>query len=280
MRHVLILLCSIGFIYYANGFDSDFCEAAVQNGTFGFNGTTDRNGNLLQTTNLSLIEGYQYQSCVDNCGGGSDFNSYSTFSEQAAIWFLPWFFLVAQIPYFTRNKSGDFVVMLLSIGSPTTALYSLFLTIMDRKWLKSFCNTQLARYAVDETTRETVNDIAEVLNSLHQFPTEVEEARFLVFAFPDRAWWKSLRAWFVRTRRHMEASAYAQLLLTVIIYFLAVLPAAFADLGGIPIIFFSLRRRCNNSSRSCNWQSLDVADTIGLGLVCGRYPPQPSSTRG
>ena len=232
---LLFLFFSIYLVGYIRGesFDSDFCKAAVKNGTFGMNGTTDRNGNLLHTTNLSLIEGYQYQYCVDNCGDGSDFNKYSTFSEQAAIWFLPWFFLVAQIPYFTCNKFGDLVVMLLSIGSPTTALYSLFLTILDRKWLKSHCDAQLELHSVGDPSRETLDHISEVLNSLHQFPVEVEDTGLLVCTFSDREWWRALRTWFVRTRRHMEASAYAQLLLTVLIYFLAVLPAAFADLGGM-----------------------------------------------
>jgi len=239
IMRLLFLCCSLCLVHHAHGqsFDSHFCEAAVKNGSFGMNGTTDRNGNLLQTTNLSLIEGYQYQYCVDNCGDGSDFNKYSTFSEQAAIWFLPWFFLVAQIPYFTRNKLGDLGVMMLSIGSPTTALYSLFLTILDRKWLKSYCNTQLKRYSVSGTGRETLDAIYEVLNSLHQFPVEVEDTRLLAYTFADREWWRSVRTWFVRTRRHMEASAYAQLILTVLIYFLAVLPAAFADLGGMYISY-------------------------------------------
>ena len=196
-------------------------------------GTTDRDGHLLDTTNLSLIEGYQYQYCVDNCGGGSEFNSYSTFSEQAVLWFLPWFFLVAQIPYFTRNKAGDFVVTLFTIGSPTTALYSLFLTILDRKWLKSYCNAQLELYPADKVSHEGLNDISEVMGSLRQFPVEVEEVGLLACTFSNPEWWKRLRTWFVGTRRHMEASAYAQLLLTVIVYSFSVLPQAFADLGSI-----------------------------------------------
>src|SRR5438876_2814996 len=91
---------------YAEIFDYDECKVAVQSGSYGFEGATTRDGVL--TTNLSLVEGYQYQSCLDNCGGGSDFNSYSEFSGQATIWFLPWFTLLAQIPYFTSSKRGDF----------------------------------------------------------------------------------------------------------------------------------------------------------------------------
>ena len=219
------LLCLACYVC-GESFNYATCKAAVQNGSFGTEGTTDRNG--LLTTNLSLIEGYQYQYCVTNCGDGSEYNCYKTVSEQSTLWFLPWFLLLAQIPYFTQSKVGDFIVMLLTIGSPTTALYSLFLTILDRKWLKSYCNAQLGDITVDET----MNDISEVLSSLHQFPVEVEEIGLLACTLRDRRWWKRLRSWFIGRRRHMEASAYAQLLLTVVVYCFAILPEAFSDLGG------------------------------------------------
>jgi hypothetical protein len=228
MKVLLICCFQLYLARYVCGesFNYDICKAAVQNGSFGTEGTTDRNG--LLTTNLSLIEGYQYPYCVTNCGDGSQYNRYKTFSEQSTLWFLPWFLLLAQIPYFTQSKGGDFVVMLLTIGSPTTALYSLFLTILDQKWLKSRCNIQFS----DTPVVETMNDISEVLFSLHQFPVEVEEIGLLACTLRDRKWWKRLRYWFIGRRRHMEASAYAQLLLTVVVYCFAILPDAFSDLGG------------------------------------------------
>lgn len=229
--HVLFIssfLLYIASYVLGEGFNYITCKTAVQNGSFGLEGVTDRNG--LLTTNLSLAEGYQYQFCVTNCGGGSEYNSYKTFSDQATIWFLPWFLLLAQIPYFTSGKIGDFVVMLLSIGSPTTALYSLFVTILDRKWLKSYGNMVVERHDIDKTM---FSDISEVLSSLHQFPVEIEEVSLLAFSFADKKWWNRLRSWFVGRRRRMEASAYAQLLLTVIVYCCAVLPEAFSDLGGM-----------------------------------------------
>jgi hypothetical protein len=222
----LLILCIISHSR-GESFNYAFCKAAVLNGTFGTQGTTDRNGIL--TTNLSLVEGYQYQYCVKNCGGGIEYNRYKTFSEQSTLWFLPWFVLLAQIPYFTQNKLGDFVVMLLSIGSPTTALYSLFLSILDRNWLKSYFNSLLPQ----NTAGEMTNNIFEVMSSLHQFPVEVQDVDLLTYTFGDRKWWARLRTWFIGRRRRMEASAYAQLLLTVIVYCLAVIPEAFSNLGGL-----------------------------------------------
>lgn len=226
----MLSICLISTLFLTQYVSGDFnyadCRAEVLNGTFGTLGTTDRDGDLV--TNLSLVEGYQYEYCAKNCGSGIDYHSYKTFAEQSTLWFLPWFLLVAQIPCFTQSKAGDFVVMLLSIGSPTTALYSLFLTIFDRKWLTSF-----GALISSKGLGDTVHNVCEVLYSLHQFPIEVEDLGFLAYTFREKAWWTRLRKWFVGRRRHMEASAYAQLLLTVVVYCFAVLPDAFSDLGGI-----------------------------------------------
>jgi len=225
MRLLPILLLALFECIAANSFNFSLCQTRVQNGSLGTAGVTDRDGKL--TTNLSLAEGYEYQSCLRNCGGGFEPHGFRHFSEQATLWFLPWFTLVAQVPYFTQHKMGDILVMFLTIGSPTTAFFSLFLTIFDRNWLKSYC--RLTGLEGDKT----LQDISEVLFSLHQFS-------FAILAvggnlgLKDRQWWARLRKWFVARRRHMEASAYAQLFLTVMVYILAVVPDAYFEVGGIP----------------------------------------------
>ena len=73
--------------------------------------------------------------------------------------------------------------------------------------------------------------MSEVLYSLHQFSSEVMPVRgFLTVT--DEEWWAKFKRWFAGRRRHMEASGYFQLFLTVAIYIGAVLPDAFADVGG------------------------------------------------
>ena len=214
-------------------FDFALCKLQVQNGTFGFDGALTANGT--QATNQSLIEAYSYTSCINNCGKGSDFNSYKTFSEQASLWFLPWFLLVAQIPCFTSSKLGDVLVMIVSVGSPTMALYNLFLTIMDRAWLREYCKRQLPSQAQGTNDQVLIRYIRQVMNSLHQFPLELVNmpVRLLEQPLPDKTWWADLSKWFIARRRHMEVSAYAQLFLTVTVYCFTTLPLAFAALGGI-----------------------------------------------
>lgn len=220
---------------HAGNFNYATCKSEVLNGTFGFDGTVDRNGQPLKTENFSLVEGYMYPFCLQNCGSGAQFTDYNDFWNQATLWFLPWFLLVSQIPCFTKDKLNDCLVMILSVGSPTTALYSLFLTSLDERWLKVSCNA-VRKADPREEVDKMLKHISQVLNSLHQFPLEVEEVGLVACTLAleqNRYWWRKLGKWFVGRQRRMEASAYAQLVLVIVLYGLAVLPEAFMLLGGI-----------------------------------------------
>jgi len=231
MSVVLALL--IGMAYSQN-FNYAQCKSKVLNGTFGTQGTVDRDGHPLTTDNLSLIEGYLYPFCVQNCGGGSQYSNYNDFWSQATLWFLPWFVLVSQIPCFTKDKGHDILVMVFSVGSPTTALYSLFVTTLNLHWLRAKCNAIRERYTGEDVKR-TLKHISQVLGSLHQFPLEIEDVGLVACTLAlkeNQDWWRKLGTWFAARQRKMEASAYAQLVLVIVLYCFAVLPEAFINLGG------------------------------------------------
>lgn len=218
---------------YGQDFNYTQCSEDVLSGKFGTQGTVDINGH--PTNNLSLIGGYLYPDCVRNCGGGSEYSDYNDFWAQATLWFLPWFVLVSQIPCFTKDKGTDILIMVYSVGSPTTALYSLFVTTLDRHWLKAKCIAVRERYP-REDVRNMLKHISQVLGSLHQFPIEIEEVGLVActLALPEnRHWWRKLGTWFAARQRKMEASAYAQLVLVIVLYCFAVLPDAFMNLGGM-----------------------------------------------
>src|SRR5216117_1087011 len=46
---------------------------------------------------------------------------------------------ISQIPCFTADLLNDCLVIVYSVGSPTTALYNLFVNPLDRRWLKEKC---------------------------------------------------------------------------------------------------------------------------------------------
>jgi len=263
----LILLLLLGLSYGQN-YSYDGCKAAVLSGEFGLQGTVDQNGQ--QANNVSAITGYTYEACKQNCGSGSDYNSYTVFWEQALLWFLPWFVLLTQVPFSTSSIGQDFVVMFLSVGSPTTALLSLFVTILDRRWLKQKCDRVRRRHR-DEETEVMLKNILEVLSSLHQFPIGIEEVGLMACALAvkkNKEWWRKLRAWFIGRRRVMEASAFAQLLFPVVIYVFYVLPDALLDIGGTFNGLSCLTHRRRNCIWHCYRKPVDVVDTSSLGVVC------------
>jgi hypothetical protein len=212
--------------------DTD-CKARVQNLDFWFNGTTDENGIPLTVQNASLIDGYLYQYCIDNCGSGSSYNDFNSFQNQFTLWFLPWFTLLAQIPLLTFSPGRDFLVIVLTVGSPTTALYSLFVTIFNRKDFSKECKATANQEAASEKTKDMLKAMSDVLGSLHQFPTEIHDVGLLACSYTadNEEWWGALQKWFIGRRSQMEASWYAQLLLALIVYLFAILQS-FLNLGG------------------------------------------------
>ena len=251
MRAFVLASSALLFFHLTCGQTFNFtqCKADVQGGTYGLDGALDRNGfPLPANSNSSAIEGYMYSSCVEHCGTGSDLNSFGTTTNQFVTWFLPWFTLLAQVPYETRNTKKDFLIAFLSVGSPTTALFSLFVTLLDRVWLESKCDS--VRRAMDIAGGDTtLDDISQVLYSLHQFPLQIEEVGLLactvtVSLLPEnKEWWKKLRMWFISRRRQMDPAAWAQLALVILIYLLSILPPAFLMLGGTSSTSYSLTRR-------------------------------------
>lgn len=232
------LFVSLSFLIFGTTYaqyNFTTCKSQVTSGQFTMAGTTDRNGNPLDPgSNTSAIEGYQYSYCIQNCGDGSEYYSFDEFASQFTLWLLPWLTLLAQIPYSTKALWTDPIVMLLSVGSPTTALFSLIVTMFNRMWLRNKCEELRRIHYIDEADT-TLDNIAEVMYSLHQFPIEIENSGLLACTLAleeNKNWWPHLREWFVARRRQMEASAWAQIALSVLIYLIAVIPQAFADLGG------------------------------------------------
>lgn len=233
-KYTLFVVFLLFHITYAQ-FNLTTCKEAVTSGQFGLAGASDRYGNPFIGTNGSEIEGYSYSACVQNCGEGSEYYSFNEFAQQFTLWLLPWLTLLAQIPYSAKALWADAIVLLLTVGSPTTALFSLLVTTYDRLWLKGRCD-DIRRYFNIDAEDKTLDDINCVMYSLRQFPVEIEEVGLLASTLAvekNEIWWAKLRKWFLARRRQMEASAWAQLALSILIYLIAVVPQAFADLGGI-----------------------------------------------
>jgi hypothetical protein len=161
------------------------CFADIQLGIYGSTGGTDDNGNPV--ANISQATGITYQLCVLACGSGPGIFFWSSFAQQFSAWALPWLALVSQLPFGARFRRDNLMSMLLTIGSPTLAGYSLALTVLNEQWVSrrfdglDFPNS---RYA------------AKILASLQQIPLKVVSEGSLLASLvvlPENgAWWQEI----------------------------------------------------------------------------------------
>jgi hypothetical protein len=166
------------------------CLTNVQNGAFGVGvdvGGTDNRG---YPVNVSDATGLTYSLCVKACGGGPVPFQWSLFWEQSSAWLIPWLALVSQLPFGAKYMPENFDSVLLTVGSPTLAAYSLALTVVNNRWV----TRKFARY-----TYPNVQDAIRILNSLQQSPIRVvKEGGFLssLIALPQNdKWWTELAGW-------------------------------------------------------------------------------------
>ena len=80
-----------------------------------------------------------YLDCVAYCprGGGREPFNWLIFTSQIAAWLLPWLSLVSQLPYGAEFKVDNLMSMILTVGSPTLAAYSLIITCLNGSYVAS-----------------------------------------------------------------------------------------------------------------------------------------------
>ena len=181
---VLVLLVSFCVVAFGAGPDFSACLQNVLN-SGSLEGTVDTNGN--PTTNISLITGLTYDRCVADCGSGpSDFD-WPTFSQEFTSWLLPWLALISQLPYGTRDTLSNFLAVILTVGSPTLAAYSLALAVISNRWMikrfgrSTYRNTRLAA--------QTLSNLQQVSLDL---PPEEHVLPSLIVLKQNGIWWQRL----------------------------------------------------------------------------------------
>ena len=98
------------------------------------------------TADKSQMAGLTYMSCVENCGS----LPVKLNCPRNSLLVLPWLALISQLPYGTRDTLSKFLAILLTVGSPTLAAYSLALAVISNRWMvkrfgqSAYHNTWLA----------------------------------------------------------------------------------------------------------------------------------------
>ena len=152
---------------------------------------------------------------------------WSVFSDQFTSWLLPWLALVSQLPFGANDKLDNFVAMLLTVGSPTLAAYSLALTVMNGRWIAR----RFSSYNYPNT-----RNAVRILSSLQQSPLQVSSEEYLLSSLvvlpKNNEWWTELVAWLDYTYDTWSISAAASIIWVVIAFLFTIIDAFQESFGG------------------------------------------------
>ncbi|TFK69331.1 hypothetical protein BDN72DRAFT_615889 [Pluteus cervinus] len=163
----------------------DQCLSDFRNQKFGhLEGGRDNQGNPV--SNYSEATALTYFACLEFCGGDPEPYSWTVFSQQFSAWLLPWLALLSQLPLGARDILDNLGSVVLTVGSPTLAAYSLAITVMNGRWI--------AQHLMG-TRSHNIKTVVRVLSRLQQAPLEIKEGPELISMLKLRennGWWNEM----------------------------------------------------------------------------------------
>ncbi|KAJ7217516.1 hypothetical protein C8J57DRAFT_1482897 [Mycena rebaudengoi] len=117
-------------------------------------------------TDASKLVGMSYWMCVTQCGTAPVAFDFAAFSTQFSSFMLPFLALTAQLPFGATSRADNFSTIAMTIGSPTLAIFSSMITVLNARWLKR----RFGRISYPNTNQAVV-----VLNNLQESLLRVEE---------------------------------------------------------------------------------------------------------
>ena len=195
----------------------------MKNGLYGVGqdiGGTDNHGRPVNTSDATAIT---YDLCLRACGGAQEPFNWTGFSQQFGSWLLPWLALISQLPFGESDKAKNLESVLLTLGSPALAAYSLGLTVLNGRWI--------ARRFSDYHY-PNVRHAVRILSNLQQAPFKIETngpllASLIVLPENDK-WWSELDDWIDYTHT-WSISAVTSIAWVVIAYIFTVVDS-FGDI--------------------------------------------------
>ncbi|KAJ7610687.1 hypothetical protein B0H17DRAFT_1221265, partial [Mycena rosella] len=179
------LIASVDLVFVNASVDFPQCFADIRNGSHGPTGGTNNQG--IPVPDITKATSITYEFCLQACGSGGGAFSWSAFSQQFSAWLLPWLALLSQFPFGSRYRWDNFMSVILALGSPCLAAYSLSLTVLNAKWVaRRFAN-------IDYPNRQHA---ALMLSNLQQIPLKVTTEGSLLaslIVLPENdPWWKEV----------------------------------------------------------------------------------------
>ena len=229
-RVAILVVIACGLITPALAVNFTECFDTIRSGAYGQSGGVNAFGQPV--SNISNAVGITYALCKSACGTGPEPMKWSSFSPQFSAWLLPWVALVSQLPFGAGDRFENFTSAFLAVGSPTTAAYSLILTVLNARWVAQ---------RLSDISYPNVDRAFNILNNLQQAPLKIihEEGllQSLVVLPENDAYWGELALWLDYTNTWSIAAATSILwvllayLFTVIDTFTSLLPKTMGPFG-------------------------------------------------
>jgi hypothetical protein len=244
-------------------------------------GLLDSNG--YPVSNVADAAAISYPLCISACGSGQEPFQWAVFSQDFTSWLLPNLALISQLP-FGAPRPDNLMSAVLTIGSPVLAGYSLFITLLNSRWIKRRFNQSVdypnSGFAVS------------ILSSLQQVPLRIHPDFPSLVVLPENdTWWNYLSELMDYPHTWSIASA-ASIAWVVIAYILTVVnspPDSFGVatdgedtasmwLWLIPIVvgWLQLSPKCNFERLN---EAYDRAHRHTRGEVVDSHNRSPTSTR-
>ncbi|KAG5734151.1 hypothetical protein E4T56_gene1216 [Termitomyces sp. T112] len=213
---IIILL----FIPAISGVNFDQCLEDIRSGHWGEFGGRNNAGHPVAISNATAIT---YELCLRACGSGPEPFQWSVFSQQFSSWLLPWLALVSQLPFGSEDKVDNLISMLLTVGSPALAAYSLALTVLNGRWIAR----RFSSYKFPNTLQAV-----RILSSLQQSPLQINTHRSLLASLivlpQNDEWWRELVVWLDYTHA-WSISAVTSIAWVIIAYLFTVIDSLTGD---------------------------------------------------
>ena len=224
-------------------------------------------------TSPAAAVGFTYKTCLEQCGSSPVPFSWRDFSQLFSAWILPWLALITQLPFGSRNYLDDFVSsessfrfiagpiayqsaihvsVVMSVGSPALATYSLVLTALNNRTV--YRRVHRIKHIGDKNKTA----IAKALIPLQQIPLKLTKNElFLTSISTNNQWGQEIVSRV--DPRDTWSIATASAVVWVIIAFLFTLIDS----------FMSLNNPANTLNNATAGQSAGHAiSTLWLWLLC------------
>jgi hypothetical protein len=199
---LLLLMHAAGTVVAAVDF-SQCLNDIVQNANVTQNLAGLLNGDGDPVSNLSDATSISYSMCTSHCGTGQEPFQWSVFSQEFSAWLLPNLALISQLPFGAQYRLDNLMSAILTVGSPTLAGYSLFITLLNSRWI----NRQFDQLVDYPNSRFALS----ILSSLQQSPLRLHPDRVrlpsLVILPKNDSWWKCFAEFVDYTHTWSIASA-------------------------------------------------------------------------